>query len=124
MHQFCVQCGAKNIYESTQPKFCCGCGSPFNRSVASVSKNENVDSEDDFEEPTSFNKESLAKDWSIQGNYNDNKLTVGAYALNPSPTVYSPRSSPFSSMSEEDVLRQTIQECSKVSSSKDVTGGR
>lgn len=39
--EFCINCGSKNTFEVTRPKFCCGCGQPFNR-TSKQSESSNV----------------------------------------------------------------------------------
>jgi len=56
IEKYCVHCGTRNIFEIT-PKFCCGCGKPFNKAVASV----HVEEEEEEETP-SFDVEKMRKD--------------------------------------------------------------
>lgn len=72
--KYCIHCGAKNTFEVT-PKFCNGCGEPFNRSSASVKKRqiiEDDDYEDDEDEVVRFDMDKLKKDWSIEGSAKEN----------------------------------------------------
>ena len=52
MHQFCMECGAKNFFELKKPKFCCECGEPFNQIIQSKSKKSIKKDEAEEEEGT------------------------------------------------------------------------
>ncbi len=59
--EFCMSCGHKNLFEINRPKFCAGCGSPLNTSLASITKSnspskQSSDDEDSLEE---FDLESI-----------------------------------------------------------------
>lgn len=123
MQEFCVHCGSKNLYESSKPKFCCGCGNPFNKSISSRAEVE----EDEFEEDSIQvipSKASLAKDWFIEDNpWEHKRQTIGDFVRNPSkPEGYGPRDAPKSiaNLKGDDLVRYSQQECAKVTKSREI----
>jgi len=46
--EFCINCGQKNIFEFQKPKFCSGCGKPFNQNSTAEVVNSSEDSFDDI----------------------------------------------------------------------------
>ena len=122
MHQFCIKCGVKNLYETNVPKFCSGCGKPFNRSDSSISQDSD---EDDFQDPTpKIDKRSLAQDWGVQ-DYGRNSATIGTFgdlALNnptpPQPRMARPES--MAGLNGQDLVKTLVTQCSKVTKSREV----
>ena len=50
--EFCIQCGHKNIFEVSKPRFCAGCGNQFNtlakaNSPKEISQAKNFSDEED-----------------------------------------------------------------------------
>jgi hypothetical protein len=116
-HQFCVKCGEKNTYEASPPNFCCGCGQPFNKSVATpkaVDQNEEVTSEATL----NIDKTKLAEGWVAQVNSVE-RNTLGDLYKNPSPrgnNIARPRPKSLG----ENAAEATRQACAPVRSTKEV----
>lgn len=121
MHQFCVHCGEKNIYETAPPKFCCGCGNPFNKGISSV-KPAVVEQEEDGEvDSKGFNLDKLKKDW--HGNTTDaHRETIGGIiSTNPNSPRGGSRPMPKSIREADNVVRLTENECAPVKESKELS---
>ena len=136
MKEFCVKCGAANLFESSRPKFCGGCGSAFNRldtsesshSKASKSRASDDDDEDDDDEdynPLNINKRELAKDWSAD--IPQQRIGIGSFqdlAINQSSpkTKLPPRAVPkdVKTLNSKNILKTVQQECAKVKTSREI----
>lgn len=136
MKEYCVKCGASNIFESSRPKFCGGCGSAFNRLDASESTpskasksrhNEDDDSDDDEEDysPLRINKRELAKDWSID--MPQQKIGIGSFqdlAFNQATPKSNlpPREAPkdVQELNAKNILKNVRQECAKVKTTREI----
>ncbi len=137
MQEFCILCGAKNIYESSRPRYCCSCGQAFNRTpdkpVESHSSSKpkkksifvNNDEEEEDEEDFSnlqLDKNTLAKDWSIE-------VVKPVYPTFEDLAIHSarPRGERHSRPEFKvdcDIIQASRQECAKVSASRDVTNNK
>jgi ribosomal protein L37E len=114
-HQYCIHCGAKNTYESALPKFCSSCGEPFNK----ASRPKVVEEEEDDVEEIDIDAKSLAKDWSVELDF-ESHLTFGDLALNPAPrTEYKPRPAK-DSLEGKALLKQIQSECAKPKTSREI----
>jgi hypothetical protein len=65
--EYCISCGAANLFEVNRPKFCCGCGNVFNDASPQTSqaKKRNVgrtkyeeDDEDEYDEYGDYDNSS------------------------------------------------------------------
>lgn len=65
--EYCISCGAANLFEVNRPKFCCGCGKVFNDAAPQTSqaKKRNVgrtkyeeDDEDEYDEYDDYDNSS------------------------------------------------------------------
>lgn len=97
--EYCISCGAANLFEVNRPKFCCGCGNVFNdatpqtsqakkRNVGRTRYDDNLDDEDldeeddDYEDfHTSFDMNKLKQ--SISLNVDFQKTSVEDLFANP-----------------------------------------
>ena len=77
--EFCINCGHKNIFEVSKPKYCAGCGSPL--STSSVSKYKQVEEieEEQYDSP-SFDINKLKA--SIIAENNQSKKTLKYKPIN------------------------------------------
>jgi len=119
--EFCINCGHKNIFEVTKPKYCAGCGNPFNTSSTSRYKSVEVNEEEYEEEDRevqSFNLEKLKA--SIIAENNQSKKTLDDLWKDPAPRENN-NQRPFSSdPSGPEILKRTMSECAKVKSATDI----
>lgn len=111
-HEFCIQCGHKNIYQVTKPKFCAGCGQPFNTTLVSKSSQREVE---DDEEPEyvggKFNIEKLRK--TVAAQVEGNKVSLDDLWKDPQQSSYNPRQA--STDPEGNILlKQIMTECKGV----------
>ena len=135
MKEYCVKCGAGNVFESSRPRFCNGCGSAFNRldtsesssSKALKSRVSDDDDEDDDEDynPLKINKRELAKDWSID--MPKQKIGIGSFqdlAFNQSAPKSNlpPREAPKDVQNLEGaaLLKAVRQECAKPKTAREI----
>lgn len=103
-HEFCMNCGAKNVYEVNKPKFCSGCGQPFNQRVAART----VESEPEPIQGFDLNK--LRQAIRVE-TFNQGPVTVGALLENPcAPTKKEVRPS-FEQEDGKDLLEKIKKEC-------------
>ena len=118
MHEFCVQCGHKNLFESVKPKFCAGCGRPFNVGGAIVSK-ANLPEEEVLEESDQMpqlNKDKLSQGWSTQVD-NSGFPTFGSIAGSQAPSVRHHRPKGFKG---KDAVKSTMKESGRVTKSREI----
>lgn len=116
--EFCFQCGHKNMFEVSRPKFCAGCGIPFNTSVktapakkVSQAKSENH-FDDDEDESVSFSQIDLSKlRNSIAYEGVNNKVKLDDLWSNPAPREDFERKG-FNGPDGQELLSQTERECS------------
>lgn len=120
-HQFCIQCGAKNLYQSSVPKFCCGCGKPFNRiqdnKETLASQEEEVEV---VEKQLIIDKSKLAQDWVADMGYSQNQMTIGDLINSPAERSEARVSRPRPKSLGENIVKQTMLECSPVKQSKEL----
>ena len=78
-NEYCISCGAANLFEVNRPKFCCGCGKVFNDAAPQTSQakkrkvgrtngeDEDFDEDDDFydDEHISFDLNKLKQSISL-----------------------------------------------------------
>ena len=114
--EFCIQCGHKNMFEISKPKFCAGCGSPFNTSaqisapkkISQAKTLNNFDEEDDV----SFSDIDLSKlRNTIAYEVHSSKVKLDDLWSNPAPRENIERRG-FSGPEGQELLNQTEKECS------------
>lgn len=120
--EFCINCGHKNLFEVSKPKFCAGCGNPFNTSNASakMKAKEEIEDEDDYEGAACYDLEKLKA--SIVSESFSNKITLDQLWSDPAPRDPNSSRPASSDPSGTEILKQTMKECSKVKSAKDIDG--
>ena len=134
MHRFCVHCGFKNLYDSSPPKFCGGCGlaadkairpSTSNSSRQNDDEDDDSDDDDDIYESLNINKRELAKDWVVD--MPETKLGIGSFqdlAIHQSsPKIkLPPRAIPkdVKALNAKNIIKATIQECAKPKTSREI----
>jgi len=118
MHEFCVQCGHKNLFESVKPKFCAGCGQPFNVGGAIVSRANSSEEEvlEQSEQMPKLNKDKLSQGWSTQVD-NSGFPTFGSIAGSDAPSVRHHRPKGFKG---KDVVKSTMKEFGRVTKSREI----
>jgi hypothetical protein len=114
--EFCIQCGFKNVFEVSRPKFCAGCGKPFNTTTKVNSAEKKVirshNQEDDFDEEFNLDDidiSKLKKSISYEG-FNKN-LTLDDLWSNPAPRDGFKRDG-FLGPEGDELLAQIRKECS------------
>ena len=119
-HQYCIRCGAKNIYESTKPKFCSGCGDPFNTTVSkSTVIDEDFDeTEESYDDKLHINTSSLRRGWKAQVD-NVQRDTIRDLFSNPAPPSEK-RTRPRPKSLGDNAAQSTMAECSHVQGSKEI----
>lgn len=118
--EYCMQCGHKAEFRLSKPLFCPSCGSPFNRSSASVSKKIEVDEDDDNDFSGEFDTKKLSKAWVAE---KDNFRRPTFEDLINAPCQRSeriPRPESDAGLSGMDLLKQIRQECARSKSTKEV----
>ncbi len=113
IHEFCVKCGHKNLFESVKPKFCAGCGQPFN---VGAEVSEATVAEEELDQPVSTDKKKLSQDWSAQVDHSGFP-TFGSIAGDGPPAQRHRRPKGFKG---NDVVKATMKEFGKVTRSKEV----
>jgi ribosomal protein L37E len=116
--EFCINCGHKNVFEVTKPKFCAGCGSPFNTSSKSTYRAIEVQQEEEEIENISFDLQKLKA--SIIAENNNSKRTLDDLWKDPAPRDSNSRRSASSDPSGEEILKKTMTECARVKSATDI----
>jgi hypothetical protein len=119
-HQFCIQCGAKNLYQSSVPKFCCGCGKPFNRIQDNEESFASQEEEEVIEKELTIDKSKLAQGWVADMGYSQNKMTIGDLINSPAERSEARISRPRPKSLGENIVKQTMLECSPVKQSKEL----
>ena len=108
-YEFCIQCGTKVAFEVSKPKFCSGCGDPFNTSF--VSKSSKQDLQEDHEQDYvggKFDIEKLRK--TVAAQVEGNKVSLDDLWKNPQQSSYSPRRA-SSDPEGNALLKQVMTEC-------------
>lgn len=120
--EFCINCGHKNLFEISKPKFCAGCGNPFNVSSASARMRvkEEIEEEDDFQGAACYDIEKLRG--SIVSESASNKTTLDQLWSDPAPRDPNLIRQGSSDPSGNEILKQTMKECSKVKEAKEING--
>lgn len=113
--EFCIQCGHKNVFEVSRPKFCAGCGTPFNTSSASTLRNapkvERYHEEDDDDESETLSSIDISKlRNTITVEASQNKVSLDDLWRNPSPYEQFDRPQ-FNGPDGEDLIKQIQREC-------------
>lgn len=114
-----MACGHKNVFEVSKPKFCAGCGSPFNSSIASE-----PDSHTDLEDVytgTSFDIKKLRASI-ISESKGNNKSTLDQIWSDPAPRSEGSSRSASNDPSGKEIIHQTMSECSSSKQPKDIDG--
>ena len=108
-HEFCIQCGNKNIYQIAKPKFCAGCGQPFNTTLVSKSSRQESDQEDEEEYVSGkFDIEKLRK--TVAAQVEGSKISLDDLWKDPQQSSYSPRQA-SSDPEGNTLLKQIMNEC-------------
>jgi hypothetical protein len=111
--EFCFECGHKNIFAVNRPKFCAGCGSPFNVVGTSTAKKKAAivleDEEDDGPQVGEIDISKLRQ--SISYEKYQNKVTLDDLWSSPAPHD-SHRRPEANAPEGDDLLKQIRQECS------------
>ena len=120
--EFCMECGAKNLYEVNKPKFCCGCGDPLNTSIGAKSKSRLVQKEEDEDDDAPLgviDMRKLKASISVDG--------IGSYTkldeVWSSPSERVARSSRPSNVDLKgmDLLKQTQNDCAPTRQARDIS---
>lgn len=123
--EFCINCGHKNLFEVSKPKFCAGCGKSFNTSMASsarkpTSRFQEEEEEEEYFEPNSYDIEKLKA--SIVAESNSNKKTLDELWSDPAPRIVGNQRASSSDPSGAEILKQTMKDCSRVKAAKEING--
>lgn len=124
--EFCIHCGHKNVFDVARPKFCAGCGSPFNRTTAPVIKatapkvTKTVTSYDDEEEQESYTIDINRLKDTFACEMNSRKVSLDDLWSNPAPPENFIRNG-ASGPEGEELLKQIQRECS-TSRMQDIEG--
>lgn len=119
-HEFCINCGVKNVFEISKPKFCSGCGSPFNTSFSSSSPKRKNDEEEGYI-PQSFDLKALRA--SIVAETNKSKTSLDDLWSDPAPKDPNGiKRSHSSDPSGAELLKKTMLDCAQVKEAKDIDG--
>lgn len=108
-HEFCIQCGTKVAFEVSKPKFCSGCGNPFNTSLVSKSSQQNTNEHEEEEYVGGkYDIEKLRK--TIGTQVQVNKVSLDDLWKDPQQSSYNPRQA---SQDPEGnaILKQVMMEC-------------
>ena len=119
--EFCINCGHKNLFEISKPKFCAGCGESFNTSAASSpasSSRRTKEVEEEEYEPASFDIEKLRA--SIVSESSKHLTSLDDLWKDPAPKDPNSYRSPSSDPSGIEIIKQTMSECSKVKAAKEI----
>jgi len=120
-HLFCSECGSKNIYTLSKPKFCQSCGNqfgmtaPMKRSAASVTVTQDEQSE--------YVPQISKLQYEI--NVGKNNLDLGSLInnpMNPSDMNYNEGSIDYKPMSREEYLNLSTSECASSKTAKHIEG--
>lgn len=119
-HEFCMQCGHKNLFEVSRPKFCAGCGSLLNRINSSNAKTVKIIEEEeensDFD-VSSINIEKLRKDVMIDTFAK--KVSLDDLWKAPAPHDDSKRPE-FSGPEGKQLLKQIQEDCAPATAAKTI----
>ena len=114
--EFCINCGHKNLFEVSKPKFCAGCGSPFNTSSnQSIASEEN---ENEISELKQFDINKLKS--SIVFESRSSIKTLDDLWKDPAPRDNNTFRSPSSDPSGNEIIKRTMSECSPVKQAKEI----
>ena len=114
--EFCIQCGHKNIFEVSKPRFCAGCGNQFNtlakaNSPKEISQAKNFSDEED-DGGFMFSEIDFAKlKNTIAYEGVNNKVKLDDLWSNPAPRENIERRA-FNGPEGQELLNQTEKECS------------
>lgn len=120
--EFCMICGAKNLYEVSKPKFCCGCASPLNTSLASAPSAKKVSYQEPEEDERELDVDSidiarLRKQISVESF--GGKVTLDDLWSSPAPPDPTRRVA-YAGADASNILKQIKAECSPVVQSREV----
>lgn len=120
-HEFCINCGQKNVFEISKPKFCSGCGEPFNTTVASrhIRKQEQEQENDDGDgfDVSSIDIDKLRKQIGIESFAR--KVSLDDLWSSPTPTDRSRRPA-VSSPQGEALLQAIKKDCAPTQRARDI----
>lgn len=115
--EFCINCGHKNVFEVSKPKFCAGCGTPFNTSSVASFKREEVE-EDSVSPLESLDMEKLRA--SIIAESSKEKKSLDDLWRSPAPRDPNMHRSPSSDPSGKEIIKQTMNDCAPVKAAKEI----
>ena len=121
-HEFCMECGHKNLFEVSRPKFCAGCGNGLNSTAkASVKKTSSVQEEDkgDGFDAGSLDLDKLRRQISIEGS--SRKVSLDDLWSAPAPNDGIMRAA-SSSLDGKELLKSIREECAPIHSAKEIDG--
>ena len=121
--EFCINCGHKNLFEVSKPKFCAGCGVSFNTSMASTSRkvsSQEEESEEEEYQSASYDIQKLKA--SIIAESASNKKTLDELWSDPAPRMVGNQREASSDPSGADILKQTMKDCAIVKEAKEING--
>lgn len=119
-HEFCIACGKKSYFEISKPKFCPSCGSPFNVSSASVKRPTRLEEDDEPERESNVSFDIKKLRASIVSETASSKKSLDDLWRDPAPrdpNFYRP---PSSDPSGNEIIRQTMSECSPVKAAVEI----
>ena len=115
--EFCINCGHKNVFEVAKPKFCAGCGTPFNTTSAAISKRGVI--EEDNESPLGYIDMAKLRA-SIVAETSKSKRSLDDLWKDPSPRDPNFYRDPSSDPSGNEIIKQTMIDCAPVKAAKEI----
>lgn len=119
--EFCINCGHKNLFEVSKPKFCAGCGTAFNvlssRASVNVQAQESEDQEENYQ-PRSFDINKLKK--SVVFESKASVRTLDELWKDPAPRESNSFRAHSSDPSGREIIKKTMAECSPVKQVKEI----
>jgi hypothetical protein len=106
--EYCIHCGHKNIFESSRPKFCAGCGLSFN--LAGSSNSSASDSEEEDSTPLKINLHALRKSIQVETPQAP-KVTLDNLWSDPAPRSEGNFREGDDSPVGQALLKQVLNEC-------------
>lgn len=122
-HEFCMECGHKNLFEASKPKFCAGCGRPLNTFIASKATRSSFNKQEEDEERNenfgieSLDIEKLRKQIGIESFAR--KVSLDELWSSPAPADNHRRPAVSSPMGE-DLLKSIKNDCAPTRRAKDI----
>lgn len=123
-HEFCMECGHKNLFEVSRPKFCAGCGKGLNShtSASKIKKTVSREEDEDTDEDGGFDVDSIDINKlrkSISFNVDNSKVSLDQLWSNPAPND-GYRRPDSESASGAELLKSFVKECAPVRSTKEI----